>query len=383
MNQFIRIYILPGIMLQSVIIAGGYGTGREAVEYFSGFGMASGIYGLLLATVCIAVAFVLSLEVARVHKVYDYRKFFQVLLGRGWFIYEILLVLLFMLIIAVIGSAAGTLLQSELGLPEQAGAALMLIAVTVLVFYGRELVTRLLTYWSLLLYLVFLSYLTMVFLTLGDEVAAGFAASSNAVDSSAGWVMSSLQYAGYNITAIPVILYCALAIKTRRQVVIAGICGAVMAMLPGLMLHISFAALYPDILDEPLPIYRLLEALDAKLLTLAYLLVLFGTFVETGAGNLQGFVERLDGWWRERRGRPLGRKVHATVAALAMLLAGGLANLGVVTLIAEGYGTLAWGFMAVYALPLLTIGVYKIVLQERVLRESASQENPVSGECAP
>ena len=55
--------------------------GREAVEYVSGFGMASGIYGLLLATVCIAVAFVLSLEVARVHKVYDYRKFFQVLLA--------------------------------------------------------------------------------------------------------------------------------------------------------------------------------------------------------------------------------------------------------------------------------------------------------------
>ena len=44
-----------------------------------------------------------------------------------------------------------------------------------------------------------------------------------------------------------------------------------------------------------------------------------------------------------------------------MLLAGGLSHFGIVTLIAEGYGTLAWGFIIVYAIPLLTFGVYKIV----------------------
>ena len=32
MNKFVRIYLLPGAMLQSVIIAGGYGTGREVSE---------------------------------------------------------------------------------------------------------------------------------------------------------------------------------------------------------------------------------------------------------------------------------------------------------------------------------------------------------------
>ena len=39
MNRFIRIYLLPGAVLQSVVIAGGYGTGREVVEYFTAQGL--------------------------------------------------------------------------------------------------------------------------------------------------------------------------------------------------------------------------------------------------------------------------------------------------------------------------------------------------------
>ncbi|MEM7020043.1 MAG: hypothetical protein AAF512_22225 [Pseudomonadota bacterium] len=362
MNQFIRIYILPGAMLQSVIIAGGYGTGREVVEYFAGYGMTNGIYGMLVAAICMAIVFVLTLEISRIYQVYDYRRFFQVLLGRAWLVYEILAVMLFMLVIAVIGSAAGTVLNNELGLPEILGAAIMLIAVTIILFYGRELVTRLLTYWSLFLYFVFLAYLTLVFINLGEGIEHGFATSEN----TDGWAARGLQYTGYNMTAIPIILYCAMAIKTRRQAIIAGITGAVIAMLPGLMLHVSFAAFYPDILEEPLPIYTVFTALNIEILKFAYLLVLFGTFIETGAGNLQGFVERLDGWWKEKRGVSLSRQTHAAIAAVAMLLAGGLSHFGIVALIAEGYGTLAWGFIIVYAIPLLTIGIYKIIRADNV-----------------
>ena len=31
-------YFVPGIVFQSVVIAGGYGTGRELVEFFMKFG---------------------------------------------------------------------------------------------------------------------------------------------------------------------------------------------------------------------------------------------------------------------------------------------------------------------------------------------------------
>ena len=146
MRRFVAVYLVPGAILQSVIIAGGYGTGREVVEYFTQYGVAGGVIGIFVATCCIGVVFVLSLEVARSFRTYDYRTFFQVLLGRYWFLYEILVVMLFMLVIAVIGAAAGEILNRELGLGTGVGVAIILVAVVVLNFYGRELVTRVLAF---------------------------------------------------------------------------------------------------------------------------------------------------------------------------------------------------------------------------------------------
>ena len=34
---------------------------------------------------------------------------------------------------------------------------------------------------------------------------------------------------------------------------------------------------------------------------------------------------------------------------------------GLIDLIANGYGTLTWAFMAIYVVPLLTYGLYKII----------------------
>jgi uncharacterized membrane protein YkvI len=37
-TRFFRVYIIPGAVFQSVMIGGGYGTGREIVEYFTCYG---------------------------------------------------------------------------------------------------------------------------------------------------------------------------------------------------------------------------------------------------------------------------------------------------------------------------------------------------------
>jgi uncharacterized membrane protein YkvI len=47
-------------------------------------------------------------------------------------------------------------------------------------------------------------------------------------------------------------------------------------------------------------------------------------------------------------------------AILAILLSAGLSLWGITSLIAQGYGTMAWGFLVVYVIPLLTIGVYRL-----------------------
>ena len=49
MASFFQRYLLPGFIFQSVIIAGGYATGREIVEFFFGSGPVGGLIGILVA----------------------------------------------------------------------------------------------------------------------------------------------------------------------------------------------------------------------------------------------------------------------------------------------------------------------------------------------
>lgn len=356
MLRLLRIYVLPGAILQSVNIAGGYGTGRELVEFFTRHGMANGLAGMLLATALMSTVFAISLALACRFHAYDYRAFFKVLLGRAWFLFELLAVVLFVLVLAVMGAAAGEILSREIGLPRAAGGAALLAAVVTLNYFGRDWVTRVLAGWSAFLYLVFFAYFLAI-LALADPVPPG------ALDWQPGgaWALSAFQYALYNVAAIPVILYAARAIETQRQAVLAGLAGGVITMLPAVMFHLSFLTAYPQVIEETLPVYYMFERLSVPLLHGLYLLVLFGTFVETGAGNIQGLIERLDSWWRERRGEALSRSIHAGIAALALGLSAVLSMVGVVDLIAGGYGRIAWGYLVVFLIPLFTVGIYRLV----------------------
>jgi uncharacterized membrane protein YkvI len=356
MGRLLRIYLVPGAVLQSVMVGGGYGTGREIVEFFTRYGAAGGLFGIAVAAASVAVIFALSLEIARAFGAYDYRTFFRVLLGRFWVLYEVLIIALILLVLAVIGAAAGGLIEDETGLPGMLGVGIVLALVVVLTFKGRETVTRVLAWWSLLLYVVFLSYLAAVVWVFRDEMGAALA-TARVED---GWLRSGFQYVFYNVTAIPLILFAARGLETRRQAFAAGGIGALVAVLPALFLHLSFLAGGEAVLAAELPTYAMLGRLGIGVLTAAYLVVLFGTFIETGVGDIQGVLERIQAWWIERTGRELRHRTCAAIAAGVMLLAGALSTLGVVDLIAEGYGTLAWGFLAVYVVPLLTVGVWHI-----------------------
>ncbi len=349
--------------MQSVMIGGAYGTGQEMTEYFTRYGMGGGLLGLTVTVAAIAIIFAFSLAIAHEFRAYDYRRFSRVLLGRLWFLYEICAVILVLLVLAVITAAAGTILADEFGLPRTVGGVLVFVAVGLLIYSGRSWVTTILAFWSVLLYAVFLSYLLAVFLTLEPT---GEGALMTVHD---GWFGSGLNYTFYNVSAIPVVLYAAMAIETRRQAILAGIAGAFIAVLPAVMLHLSFAVDYPGILDAELPVYALLGVLDIYALKIAYIFIILGTFIETAAGNIQGIIERIEGSLFERRGTGLSRFAHALIGVGIVLAAILLSTAGIVALVAQGYGTIAWGFLLFYVGPLLTVGLYRLYVQAPPQRE--------------
>ena len=61
-RRFFRVYIIPGAVFQSVMVGGGYGTGREIVEYFTSYGAVGGLLGIGVAYLVLALVLAATFE---------------------------------------------------------------------------------------------------------------------------------------------------------------------------------------------------------------------------------------------------------------------------------------------------------------------------------
>jgi uncharacterized membrane protein YkvI len=130
-------------------------------------------------------------------------------------------------------------------------------------------------------------------------------------------------------------------------------------MIPALLLYVAMAGVYPEVLDRPVPVNYLLEMLGSPWFQIVFQVMLFGTLIESGAGLVHALNERIDGLARERGGN-LPDWTRAAIAVGFLVIASSLAPLGLMDLIARGYGTLTWIFIALYVVPIVTWGVWRI-----------------------
>ncbi|HET7038903.1 MAG TPA: hypothetical protein VFH97_03390 [Gemmatimonadales bacterium] len=345
--------LLPGFVFQSVVIAGGYGTGRELVEFFLTLGPRGGLLAMLVATLTWSAVCAVSFEFARAVRGYDYRRFFRELLGPGWVLFEICYVALLAVVLAVIAAAAGSMLRETFGLPYGVGVAGITAAVGWLVFAGSRAIERALAFWSFVLYAVY-----VVFFVWSLRQSGG-TGSALAGDAAGGWLVGGLKYAAYNVAVIPAVLFTIRHAAGRRDAVVAGVLAGPIAMIPGLLFYLAMVPHYPGIVDLAVPATYLLGLLDARWFLIAYQVMLFGTLIETGTGMIHAVNQRVAHAFAERS-RTLPRWVRPVLAVVLLLAATALAQLGLVALIARGYGTLTWAFLAVFVLPVLTWGVWRL-----------------------
>ena len=83
------------------------------------------------------------------------------------------------------------------------------------------------------------------------------------------------------------------------------------------------------------------------------------TLVDTGVAVLHAINERVAGVYEEQR-RPMPRMLRPALAVAVMVISVYAASaVGLVDLIAKGYGMLTYAFIVLLILPVLTIGVWK------------------------
>jgi uncharacterized membrane protein YkvI len=356
-SSFYKKYLLPGFVFQSVTIAGGYGTGRELVEFFLNYGPLGGLLGMLLVTTLMwSIILAVSFEFSRRFKAYDYRTFFKKLLGPFWFLFEIIYAVQIFLVLAVIGSAAGVILRDNFGIPYMVGVLFMLGAVGFLTFKGKGLIENFLSVWSIILYLVYAAFFVVALIKFGPMIQKSFASGIILPK----WALGGFKYALYNLGTVPAVLFCLNHIESRKEAVTAGILGGFIGIIPGLLFYIAVIGYYPGVLPEEIPAVFLLHKAGVPLLLIVFQLVLFGTLVETGTGFIHSVNERIQASLRAK-GKELLRWHRPLIALLMLVLALGIATFGLVNLIAKGYGSAAWGFLIAYIIPILTLGIYKLI----------------------
>ena len=357
-SSWFQRFILPGFAFKAVVIGGGYATGRELATFFLPSGPRGGLYGMLLSTAIWSVVCALTFLFALQTRSLDYRTFFQHLLGRLWPVFEALLALALVVILAVYAAAAGAIGHALLAWPQVAGSMLLVVCVAVVAAFGNVAVEKLFKYVTYFLYATYTLFVVLSLTHFGPRIAMAFEAPT----ATTGWATGGLMYAGYNMTGAILILPVVRHMSGRRDAIISGLLAGPMAMLPAILFFICMVGFYPQVIDEPLPSDYLLAKLDIPAFRVLFQAMIFAALLESATGCIHAINERVAHAYSQSRGRTLSGRARLTIACGVLIVAVFVATrFGLVALIASGYRWLAIGILTVYVLPLITYGLWRIV----------------------
>ncbi len=348
-------WLIPGLIFQSVTIGGGYGTGAEIAQYFGASGYVGGLLSAMVTLVIWAVMCAVTFEFVRVFKTYDYGSMMGKLLGKAGILYDILYYIMMFIVLGVLNATAGSMMSALTGTSKWLGVAILSVGVIYLVFKGTVMIERVLSFWSYVLYAVYIVFMIVIFVKFGSNISAEFAKG----EINSGWFGNGCSYALYNLVVVPLILYTVRDCDTRKEAVGSGLLAGLLGVIPGVLLLLTMGADFAAVQGAETPVTVLFDMLDMKWLYIIFEIVLFGTLIETGTGFIKAVADRLEAA-AVRHGKELPKWGHPLIVVGMVLIGVIISIFGLLNLIVKGYGTSVWGFLIIYAIPMLTLGVYKI-----------------------
>jgi len=348
-------YIVPGLVIQAVLVGGGYATGRELVEFFVSKGPATGLAGLALTALWFSLASMVAFELARLNRAFDYKSFCRIFIGPAWALFEIGYWTLLLLVLSVVASAAGKLLAQMLGTSELYNSVLFMSTVALVIFFGSNLVEKVISAWSVVFYATYGTMFALVVWKFGPQLH--LALRTTPLDGGEA-VRASFSYLGYNVVILPTLIFVARNFRSRQEAFVAGALAWPLILLPGFASLLALSAFYPSILSAPLPIFVVLGRVAERALSMCVQIVILGAFIKTGVGLLHGLNERFARAATDH-GRSMPRYLRSVLAVGIMLVAVFVASsVGIIDLIGQGYRYSSYFFLVIFFLPLMTRGVW-------------------------
>ena len=361
-------YILPGVLLQSVLIGGGYATGREIYSYGAKFGAMGWISGLTIGIGFALFAF-LTFEICRIYKVYDYKNYIRQVIGPLWPVMDILTVLIAIVLIAVMAAATGSIFE-QVGLPNILGSVVIVFLCGLLNFKGSKVIEKFESVGTVLLYGGYILFTIIVLVKKGGNIPQVFAAmDTSAVGGSVTLplcIWTGILYVAYNINAIPMGMFSLTRQTKRKETLVSGIIAGLLMVIPWFLSYFAMMCFYGDTsivgADVATPWMEMIKAVNGGPVLLGlFSLVMGWTLVETATGCIHMIIDRFDVALAERGNAKMSDRKRGLITVATLIAALLLSRIGVVTLIEKGYSYLSYGFILFYLLPTLIIGGYKIL----------------------
>ena len=379
-SSWFQRYLLPGFAFKAVVIGGGYATGRELAEFFLPSGPRGGLMAIVLAMAIWSAVCAVTFALAYATSSWNYRAFFKNLLGPGWVVFEICYLLFIILILAVFGAAAGAIGTALMSWPPLIGTLCLIVCISVVTAYGTGSVEQLFKWVSIFLYAVYAIFVVLSFFAFGDRIIQSLSVPTP----HAGWVLGGFTYAGYNVVGAVIILPVLRHLRSRRNALIAGALAGPFAMLPALLFFVCMIAYYPQIGGETLPSDFLLQRLNFPAFHYLFQLMIFLALLESGTGCVHAFNERIAEAYAARKGGSLSKAARLWITGA--LLLGSIflaARFGLVTLIASGYRYLAYMFLAVFVLPVMTLGCWQLYRRRNTVQTPVQTPKGTPGRVSP
>jgi uncharacterized membrane protein YkvI len=301
----------------------------------------------------------------------EYGAFFRRLLGPAWFLFDIGYACAVLVGFSVFGAAAGAIGTALFGWPEIAGTLALVAGIATVAAFGSDSVERLFKYVTYFLYGVYAVFFVLVFMKSFGRIEA----SLTARNPMPGWAIGGLTYAGYNAVSAVVILPVLRHSRSNKDAVIAGMLAGPLGMLPAVLFFLCMTAFYPEINASTLPSDYILTRLDAPIFHFVFQLMIFAALLESGTGLVHAVNERVAGVLRAR-GRALTTATRLWCSGGMLVISIFVASrFGLVALIANGYRWLAYTFIAIFVIPLLTYGLWFVLRR----RDTAGAVEPAAG----
>ena len=323
-----------------------------------------------------AVMALLTFELSRLYKTYDYKSMIKELIGPFWPLFDVAYVLLMTIIIAVMASASGSIVEETVGLNYWVGVCMIVVITGALIFFGDGFIEKFETWGTVLLYAGYILFTVVVVFHKGGNIGTVFATKDVSYNGPVGIgtiLWTGVIYVAYNLCVYPAAMFSLKRQKSRKECVVSGLLAGVLMTIPWFLTYFALMCFYPDasVLGDNIPwLIMMRESGAPGIFTVLFGIVMGWTLIETSTGVIHALIGRVNVELAERGKHEMQRKHQTALTVFILVAACVMSKFGIIDLIEKGYTGLSYAFMILYLLPILTIGVYKILKKEPLRKTS-------------